>query len=326
MQAIICTKYGAPEVLKRVDMPTPTPQSGEVQIEIHASAATRADTMMRRADPFFARFVLGFWRPKRPIPGTAFAGVVRAVGDGVTRFQTGDRVCGETGMIFSAYAQYVVLVETAAMIHLPDGLSMQQGAPIGDGAVTSYHFLKSVGHVRAGERVLINGASGGLGTAAVQIAKHLGAHVTAVCSADNHALVLELGADAVIDRQTQDFTQTNNAYDVIFDTVGKSSFSRSKRALRKGGRYICPMLSLGLLLQQIRGVRAGGKRAKFAAVGMLPHDQINAILIALKPLFETGAIKTVIEKTYPMDEIVAAHSHVDTGRKRGNLVIEMTHG
>ncbi|GHA47864.1 alcohol dehydrogenase [Amylibacter ulvae] len=326
MKAIVCTKYGAPEVLKLVDMPTPTPKSGEVQIEIHASAATRADTMIRRADPFFARLVLGFWRPKRPIPGTALAGVVRSVGAGVTRFQIGDQVCGETGMLFSAYAQYVVVPETSAMMHLPDGLSMQQAAPISDGAVTSYHFLKSVGGVGAGDRVLINGASGGLGTAAIQIAKHLGAHVTAVCSADNHDMVLSLGANAVIDRKTQDFTKTNNAYDLIFDTVGTSRFARAKYALRKGGRYICPVLSLGLLLQQMRTSKSGGKRAKFAAVGMLPHDQINEILMTLKPLFETGVIKTVIEKTYPLDEIVAAHHHVDSGRKRGNVVIDMAQG
>ncbi|PIB26749.1 hypothetical protein BFP76_10860 [Amylibacter kogurei] len=324
MKAIISTNYGGPEVLKLVDMPTPTPKAGEVQIEIHATAATRADTMMRQGVPRFARIFLGLRRPKRPIPGTAFAGVVRGVGAGVTRFQIGDRICGETGMLFSAYAQYVVVPETAAMMHLPDGLSMQEAAPISDGAVTSYHFLKSVGNVRAGDRVLINGASGGLGTAAVQIAKHLGAHVTAVSSADNHALVLALGADVVIDRKSQDFTKTHNAYDVIFDTIGKSSFAAAKTALRKDGIYMCPVLSIGLLAQQLMRSKSRGKRAKFAAVGMLPHDQIIAILHRLKPIFETGVIKTVIEKTYPLDDIVAAHTHVDTGRKRGNLVIDVT--
>jgi NADPH:quinone reductase-like Zn-dependent oxidoreductase len=224
MKAIVCTKYGSPDVLELKEVEKPTPKDNEVLVKIYASSATAADCMMRQGTPFYGRLFLGLRKPHPSITGTGFAGVIEAVGKAVKRFQVGDSVFGETGMGFSTNAEYVCLPEDGVLSTLPNNLTYEEAAPICDGALTSFSFLKDIGEIQSGQSVLINGASGSLGSAAVQIAKSFGADVTGVCSTTNLELVKSLGADKVIDYTSEDFTQTRQTYDIIFDTVGKSSF------------------------------------------------------------------------------------------------------
>ena len=324
MKAIICTKYGAPEHLELRDIPCPIPKETEVLIKVYATAATTADSMMRRADPWIARLFLGVFRPRAQIIGTAVSGEIVDAGDAVTDFEIGDQVCGETGLGFGAYAEYVAVDSKGAFINKPKSLSHTQAAPISDGFVTSLNFLQNIGKIQAGQTLLIIGASGALGTAAIQIAKNMGVHVTAVCSTDNMDLVRELGADRVIDRLNEDYTKNLAYYDVIYDTVGKSSFRKSKAALRKKGRYICPVLNFELLFQMLISSRSKGKRALFAATGMLPAPELRLLLEQVSAMFEDGKLRTVIDRVYPFDQMRAAHTYVDTGKKRGNLAIKVS--
>lgn len=262
MKAIVCPKYGSPDVLQLREVEKPTPKDNEVLIKVYAASVTAADGMMRRGSPVYARLLLGLMRPKRPIPGTGFSGVVEAVGQEVARFKEGDPVFGETGLGFGANAEWVCLPETGVLAAKPTQMTHEQAAPVCDGALTSLNFLKEIGNVQSGQSVLINGASGSLGTAAVQLAKHLGAGVTGVCSGANVELVKALGADRVIDYTKEDFTKAGQAYDVVFDTVGRSSFPRCKGALKPHGVYLSPVLSLPLLLQTMWTTRSDGPKAK----------------------------------------------------------------
>lgn len=322
MKAVICTKYGSPDVLKMVEVEKPAPGPAEVLVRVHASAVTTADTMMRSGTPVFARLFLGLKRPKNPLMGTGFAGVVEAVGADVTGFRPGDRVFGETGMNFAANADFVVMPEMGVIARMPDGLSFEQAAPLTDGALTSLNFLRSVGGLRSGQRVLINGASGGLGTAAVQIARAIGADVTGVSSGRNTELVLSLGADRVVDYTQEDFTASVDRYDVIYDAIGKSSFSDTRAALKEGGIYMSPVLSLGLLLRMIVTSKSRGRKARFSATGFLPAPDLRALLQDVVDLIKQGKLVTVLDRTYPLDETREAHRYVETGRKRGNVIVK----
>lgn len=321
MKAVICTTYGSPEVLEIVEVQKPAPGPDEVLVRVHAAAVTTADTMMRSGSPAFTRLFLGLKRPKNPLIGTGFAGVVEAVGPDVTGFRAGDRVFGETGMRFGANADYVCVPQTGVIAPIPDALTFEQAAPLTDGALTSLNFLREVAGLKPGQRVLINGASGGLGTAAVQIAKALGAEVTGVCSGRNAELVLSLGADRVIDYAQQDFTRSGDTYDVIYDTIGKSSFVRSKAALTESGVYLSPVLRPGLLSQMLLTARTSGRKARFSATGLRPEPELRALLRDLVAMIDKGKLVTVLDRTYPLDQTREAHRYVETGRKRGNVVV-----
>ncbi|MEO1410516.1 MAG: NAD(P)-dependent alcohol dehydrogenase [Bacteroidota bacterium] len=321
MKAIAITGYGSPQVLQVREFAQPQPQADEILVQIRATPVTAADTLMRRGVPRFARLFLGWRRPKQVIPGTCFAGVVSATGRDVRRFRVGDAVFGLTTLHFSANAEYVCVPEDGVVVEKPTNLSFAEAATAGDGALTSLNFLRELAQVRPGQKVLINGASGSLGTAAVQLAKHLGAEVTGVCSTRNVALVQSLGADAVIDYTEVDFTKTRSTYDVIFDTIGKSSFARCQEALRPKGQYLSPVLRLPLLLRMLWTRWWGAKRARFAATGLLPEPQLRAMLHDLKGLYESGQLRAVIDQRYPLGAVVEAHRYVDTGRKRGNVVL-----
>ncbi len=321
MKAVVCTKYGSPDYLQLQEVAKPIPQSDEILVKIYATPVTAADTFMRKGTPFFSRLFLGFFRPKNPITGTGFAGKVEAVGTAVKKFKTGDEVFGETTLNFSANAEYVCVPEYGVIMKKPPKISFEEAAPICDGALTSYNFLREIAKVKEGQKVLINGASGALGTAAVQLAGYFGAEVTGVCSAKNMELVRKLGADHVIDYETTDFTKAGKQYDIIYDTIGKSSFSACKNILTKDGIYLSPVLGIPLLLQMLWTSLSGTKKAKFAATGLKPVSELRALLADLKELFETGQLITLVDQSFSLEQAVEAHQYVDTGRKKGNVVL-----
>jgi NADPH:quinone reductase-like Zn-dependent oxidoreductase len=321
MKAIVCTKYGSPDVLELKEVEKPTPKDNEVLIRVYAASATAADCMMRQGTPFYGRLFLGLKRPKNPITGTGFAGTIEAVGKEVKLFKEGDSVFGETGIGFSTNAEYVCLPEDGVLATLPYNMTYEEAAPLCDGALTSWTFLKDIGQIQCGQSVLINGASGSLGSAAVQIAKYFGAEVTGVCSTTNLEMVKSLGADKVIDYTKEDFTKTGQTYDIIFDTVGKSSFSRCKGSLRENGVYLSPVLSLPLLSQMIWTSKVGSKKAKFSATGLRPVSELRVLLNELKECIEAGKIKSIVDRSYSLKQTAEAHRYIETGHKKGNVVI-----
>lgn len=321
MKAIICTKYGSPEVLKLREVQKPTPQDKEVLIKVHAASVTAADGIMRSGTPWFGRLFLGLTKPKIQTPGTGFAGVIEAVGKNTTAFKVGDEVFGESIFGQGSNAEYLCMSEAGLLAIKPANITHAEAAPVCDGALTSMSFLTDIGNIRRGQHVLINGASGSLGTAAVQLAKHYGANVTGVCSTANIDMVKSLGADQVIDYTKEDFTRNNQAYDIIYDTVGKSSFSRCKSALTQQGVFISPVLSLPLLLQMLWTSMVGSKKAKFSATGIRPVPELKVLFQEIKNLIEVGKIKSVIDKTYSLAQTADAHRYVEEGHKKGNVVL-----
>jgi len=321
MRAIISTKYGGPEVLQLQTVDKPIPKENEVLVKIHAASITTAETMMRTGYPIIGRLFLGLTKPKNAISGTGFSGKVVAVGEKVSQYNIGDNVFGESLDTFGTYAEYVCIKVDGIIAIKPENISFEEAAVAGDGAITSWNFLQELTQLKAGQSILINGASGSLGTAAVQIAKHLGAEVTGVCSTKNIEMVKSLGADEVIDYTRKDFTNNENTYDFIYDTVGKSSFSKCKKSLKEKGAYISPVLGINLLLQMLFTSIFGNKKAKFSATGALPKEKIISFLHEIKMLLATGKLKLIIDKRYDLEDLVEAHRYIDKGHKKGNLVI-----
>jgi NADPH:quinone reductase-like Zn-dependent oxidoreductase len=322
MKAVVCTRYGPPDVLELKEIAKPAPKSNELLIRIHATTVTSGDCRIRslntpRGFGLISRFVLGLSKPKRPILGTELAGEVTQVGDKVTRFKVGDEVFALCGSAMGCYAEYVCLREESPVVQKPANLTYDEAAALPFGGTTALHFL-SRGKLREGERVLINGASGGVGTAAVQIAKFFGAEVTAVCSAANADMVRTLGAARVVDYTKEDFTKHGETYDVIVDTVGTAPFSRCKGSLREGGRLLLVLATLPQMLQ-IPWVSMIDSKQIIAG----PAPERAADLLFLADLAEAGAFTPVIDRCYPLEEIVEAHRYVDVGHKRGNVVIRV---
>lgn len=314
-------RYGAPEVLNPVTRPIPTPGPTEILIRIRASAVTRADGMMRAGQPRFARLFLGLGRPRRNLVGTGLSGEVIAVGDKVSRFVVGDAVFGEAGLDFGANASHICLDEAGVLMKKPAALSHEDAAVMCDGPLTSYHFLHEMAQVHSGQRILILGGAGSLGTAAVQIAAAAGADVTATCSTRNAAFVAGLGAARIVDYTLQDFTTLPDRYDVIYDTLGVSSFAAARPRLTRNGRYICPVLTLPLLFAMLKSRLTGGRRAQFTAAGLLPPAHLRAHLERLLAMTEAGTLSPVLDRVYPLADLIEAHRHMETGHKRGNVVV-----
>lgn len=321
MQAVVATGYGAPKVLSVKNVLIPIPKKNEVLIKVMASNISAADSMMRQGNPYFARLFTGIFTPKNQTPGTGFAGIIEAIGSEVANFKISDHVHGESVATFGANAQYLCIPMDGLIMHMPNSVNFEQAAPICDGALTALNFLKNLANIKKGDRVLINGASGSMGSAAIQIAKSYGAIVTAVCSTSKIVLVSSLGADKVIDYTQVDFTQQEIQYDIIFDTVGKSCFTASKKALKQNGIYLSPVLSLGLLGRMFMTKFFGNKKAKFSATGLMPVNELKPLLELLHLGFNSGDFTTLIDKTYFLEEAHLAHSYVDTGTKKGNLVL-----
>ncbi len=323
MKAAVFTRYGSPDVLNIETVPLPTAGPGGVLVRNHAASVTAADNAALSGSPFAARLYFGLTRPKWTILGGDFAGEVVAVGDGVTRFAAGDRVFGTTGVSFAGHAEYVSLPEDGVISSTPGNISDAGAVAIVGGHLTSLPFLRDAAGLRAGQTILINGASGSVGIAAVQLAKHFGAHVTAVCSTANLELVMEQGADVAIDYTASDFTRSAGEFDVVFDAVGKSSFLRCRRLLKRGGIYLTTVPTLAILIQMAWTSRFGHKRAGIAFTGLSKPEAIAIDLEEVARLAEAGAVRPVIHKAYPLEGIADAFRLVATGRKRGNVVIAM---
>lgn len=310
------TRFGPPDVVRVVEKPRPVVRPGDVLIKVRATTVTSAECAMRRGEPLWGRVILGLRRPRTALRtlGLEVAGVVDAVGPEVTRFRVGDEVFGFTGFAVGAHADYVRLPAAGSLAPKPAGLTFAEAAAAVDGATTALFFLRDKAKVRPGDRVLVNGASGSIGTCAVQLAKHLGATVTAVCGPSNSDLVRSLGADEVIDYTARDFTADADTYDVVFDTVTKSSFRASRRSLRSGGKYLPTtgfVNNFWALWTAFRDKRV--------VVGMSVDKR--ASLPVISSLLESGELRVVVDRTYPLADIAEAHRYVDAGHKRGNVVV-----
>jgi NADPH:quinone reductase-like Zn-dependent oxidoreductase len=316
MKAVVQDHYGPPEVLRIEDVERPVPKDDEVLIRIRATTVTQTDTHLRAAHPFFWRLLLGLRRPRRRTLGVELAGEVEAVGATVSQFSVGDHVFGTSW--FGAHAEFICLRESAALAHKPAGMSYEEAAAICDGAMQGLAVLRAA-DVQAGQRIVIYGASGSLGTAAVQLAKELGAHVTAVCNTKNVELVRSLGADEVVDYLHEDFTKNGQTYDAIIDAVGKYAFHWGRRALKRGGVYVETDLGpykLETIAMAIGTRWFGDKRLKFAGGRKNKQD-----VVFMKGLIDAGKYRAVIDRRYPMEQVVEAHRYVETWQKTGNVVL-----
>jgi NADPH:quinone reductase-like Zn-dependent oxidoreductase len=314
LRAAIYTSYGPPEVLELKEVDRPVPKDDEVLIEVHATTVSPMDTRFRDGKTFLTKLLFtGFLRPKIQILGVEFAGVVESVGKDVEGLKKGDEVYG--GGHPGAYAEFGCFPEKGVVIK-PTNMTFEEAAAVPFGAVTAYRYLKDLGNIQEGQRVLINGASGGLGTFGVQIAKHYGTQVTAVCSTANLDLVRSLGADDVVDHRKEDFTRMGRTYDIIFDAVGKSTFSKCKGSLEKRGRYLNTVLTGSLALSMMRSKIGGSKKARWALLPIRKED-----LDFLNDLIEAGKMRTVIDRTYTLDQIVEAHRYAERGHAKGKVVV-----
>lgn len=314
MKAIVYTKFGPPDVLHLTEVEKPTPKDNEVLIKIYATTVVKEDPDMR-ASPGFN----GFLKPRHPVLGQELAGEVETVGRSVTRFKPGDRVYGMD--MFGAYAEYKCMPEDGALAIKPANLSYAEAASIPNGALTALPFLRDKGAVQSGQTVLIYGASGSVGTAAVQLGKYYGASVTGVCSTANLDWVKSLGADHVIDYTREDFTESSRTYDIILDTVGKLSFSRCKGSLTDKGIYLTTVPTPAIMLQALWPAKGGSKKVRFVAAGLRPAREKIKDLVFLTKLIEAGKIKPVIDRCYPLTQIAEAHRYVEKGHKKGNIVL-----
>ena len=313
MKAVVWDRYGPPEILRLADVERPTPKEGEVLVQVRATTVTRSDCGWRSGKPFFSRFFTGLRRPKRRILGTEFAGEVAEVGDAVSEFRVGDRVFGAS--LWGAHAEFVRVRERAAIAHMPEGLRFEEAAAASDGPILALNAMSPV-RVGPGTKILVYGASGSIGTAGVQLAKHFGAEVTAVCDTKHVELVRSLAADEVIDYTKQDFRSNGVEYDVIFDAVGKHRFTRCKGSLKPGGAYL-PTDGWGNFAMALWTRWFGDKKVRLAIPPRYKKEHVQLV----KQLIETGEYRPVIDRTYPLEEVVEATRYVETGQKTGNVVL-----
>ena len=326
MKAVVYTKYGPPDVLKLTEVEKPVPKHNEVSIKIIATTVNRTDCGFRKPEyPVIIRLTNGLFKPKKQILGSEIAGVVDEVGRDVKLFKKGDEVFGLTGNNFGAHAEYICLPEDGAVVTKPANMSFEEAAAVCDGLMLAYNYIKEIKDP-AGKKILIYGASGSIGTAAVQLSKYFGLEVTAVCNTKNLELVKSLGADEVIDYAKDDFTKINQTFDVVFDAVGKVSFFRCRNLIRKGGVYFSS--DLGFLAHipffafwtSIFGAMPCGKKVLFP----LPKVKKEDVKL-FKEIIEAGKYKAVIDRRYKLEEIVEAYKYVETEQKTGNVVITIVH-
>jgi NADPH:quinone reductase-like Zn-dependent oxidoreductase len=326
VRAVVHDSYGPPEVQRLEEIEPPVPNNDEILVRIHATTVTRTDTHSRAGEPFISRFFTGLLRPKRKIGGIEFAGEVAATGSAVTQFKVGDHVFGFSGIFgpnagrFGAHAEFICVRESGPLAHRPPAMSFEEAAAVSDGGVLALFSLRHAA-LHEGDKILVYGASGSIGTATVQVAKALGADVTGVCNTKNIEVVKKLGADPVIDYTQEDFTKNGEAYDVIFDAVGEQTFNRCKNSLKPGGRYVA---SDGL-----RNIVLGPWTSRFAdkkVVFPIPPRYTRQDLLFLKELIEAGKYRPVIDRVYPIEQVVEASKYVETRQKTGNVVLTVSRG
>ncbi|GAA2881261.1 NAD(P)-dependent alcohol dehydrogenase [Streptosporangium fragile] len=319
MKAAVHSRYGPPDVVRIAEVDEPPVGNKDVLVRVHATTVNRTDCAYRAARPFFVRMATGLTRPRRKVLGTEFAGVVEAVGGGVTSFAVGERVFGYNEGAFGAHAEYLSVPEDGMIATMPAGTTFAEAAPGTEGSHYALSFIRTAG-IRAGQDVLVHGATGAIGSAAVQLLKSLGVTVTAVCDTANLELVRSLGADRVVDYTAQDFTRDTQTYDAVFDAVGKSTFGRCKRLLKPGGAYLSSDVGpwwQNLVLPLVTPL-LGGKKVKFP----IPRND-REMVRHLQELIENGQFRPVIDRQYPLDQIVDAYRYVETGQKIGNVIIEV---
>jgi NADPH:quinone reductase-like Zn-dependent oxidoreductase len=326
MKAAVHTRYGPPDVIRIAEVDKPTPKDNQLLVKVHATTVNRTDCGFRAGKPFIVRFFTGLIRPKVTVLGNEFAGQIEAVGSGVTSFEVGERVFGYSGLQhgsrFGAHAEYLAMPEDGSLATIPANVTYEQAAPSTEGAHYALTMI-STAKIQRGHDVLVNGATGAIGSAAVQLLKSLGAEVTAVCDTEHVELVRDLGADRVIDYTAEDFTKDEQRYDVVLDAVGKSSFFRCRRLLKPGGIYLSSdggPLNQNLVLVLITPLVGvfGGKQVLFR----VPRDD-QEMVRHFKELIESRAFKPLIDRRYPLDQIVKAYRYVETGQKIGNVVISV---
>jgi NADPH:quinone reductase-like Zn-dependent oxidoreductase len=320
MKAVTWRAYGPPEVLRVEELPEPVPGENHVLVRVRATTVTAADAMLRRGGSAAVRMIVGLREPRRRyrVPGLELAGVVESTGRRVTRFRPGDEVYGFTGFRLGACAEYACLPERSSLAIKPSTVTYGEAAALVDGATTALYFLQDKAHLRSGQRVLVLGASGSIGGYAVQLARHFGAEVAATCSTSNLELVRSLGAHRAIDYTTEDLGTSAERYDVIFDAVGASSFSRSKRSLTARGCYLTTVMGLTPIAQTLATWASPRRRVRF---GM--SVQKTEALRQLKDLVDDGAVTPVVDRCFALEQIVDAHRYVDRGHKRGNVVVNV---
>jgi len=327
MKAILHTKFGPPDELQLKEVEKPVPRDNELLIKIHATTVTSTDcnarnfTFVPKVFQLPARlFFFGIFRPRINILGFDLAGEIEAVGKDVKRFKEGDQVFGTPGIAFGAHAEYTCMPEDGVLTIKPANMAWEEAASVFLGAHTALFFLKDKGNIQAGQKILIYGASGSIGTFAVQLAKYFGAEVTGVCSTTNLEMVKSLGGEKVIDYTKEDFTRSGETYDLIFDTVGKTSFSRCKSSLKQKGIFLTALMDLPEIVQIIWTSMTGGKKVK----GGVAPERVEDLNF-LKELMEAGKIKPVIDRCYPLEQTAEAFRYVEKGHKKGNVVITMGH-
>lgn len=317
MKAAVYARYGPPEVVRIAEVDRPSVGDKDVLVRVHATTVNRTDCAYRAARPFFVRALTGLSRPRRTVLGTEFAGVVEEVGGGVTSFAVGDRVFGYNEGAFGTHAEYLAVPEDGAVATMPAGGTFEETAPGTEGSHYALAFIRTAG-IQAGQDVLVHGATGAIGSAAVQLLKSRGVTVTAVCDTANLELVRSLGADRVVDHTVQDFTEDEQTYDAVLDAVGKSTFGRCKRLLKPGGVYLSSDLGpwwQNLVLPLVTSL-SGGKKVKFPT-----PRQGQEMVRSFRDLMESGQFRPLVDRRYPLDQIVEAYRYVETGRKIGNVVI-----
>ncbi|SDZ65268.1 NADPH:quinone reductase [Evansella caseinilytica] len=315
MKAIVCTKYGPPEVLQLQEVEKPTPKDKQLLVRVYATAVNSADWRLRAAIPSVVRLFFGLTKPRQPILGGAFAGIVEQIGKAVDQFKPGDKVFGMTGMSVGTYAEYVCVFQDGCVAVMPQNIDYAASASVPFGATTALHFLKKVKLVR-GEKLLVYGASGAVGSAAVQFARHIDSEVTAVCNSANLPWVQELGAERVIDYHREDFTKNDAKYDVVFETVNKLPYAHCKKLLKRGGRLI---LGSAGFADMLKGVWGSASSSSQILTGVAQETQEDVRFV--RELIEQGAYVPIIDKTYLLPEMAEAHRYVQQGHKKGNVVV-----